>query len=256
MIPSLHDYVNREVLHIWEQSGYVGSKDYIPQLFKKIDKNPLLFIGLNPSLSKNHLAKVSKRFGLANPESMYYWKNRCRENYERAIDLIEGAEKLSSFATRFQKISKVLFPDESRWTYIDLFFWRQTKQKDFKKKLGYWKGKPLQLADFWKNQLELSFGLIKKIDPRIIVVQNALAASLFIQERALRQKLGMILSSDSYDGPGWDPFFAKKGYFQLNMNSRNIPVFFSQMLYAQGALDDYSLDRLIWHMKRALSSAP
>ncbi len=254
MISSLSDYVNTEVLRIWEHSDFVKPQDYIPCLCKKIDRNPLLFIGLNPSFSEKHLQAVCKTLDLAGLKHIHMWENRCEENYQRAKDLIEQAAKHSSFHSRFQKMSNALFGKETMWTYIDLFFWRETKQADFEKRLGYKRGKPVKWVDFWKKQLELSFRLVKEINPKIILVQNALIASLFMQEQELRHELGIDLSSDSYDSPDTDPFFNQYGYHHLTMNGRRIPIFFSGMLYAQRALDNFSFDRLVWQMKRALGS--
>lgn len=116
-------------------------------------------------------------------------------------------------------------------------FYRMTSQSKFKK-LIYIDKRETELNTFARKQIMLSKQLIKIMQPKLIVVANAFASTLF-NEEMYKHKIH---------------FDEDKGYhlLELDPNKPKTPVFFSSMLTGQRALDNYSFDRLHWHIKKAL----
>ena len=85
---------------------------------------------------------------------------------------------------------------------------------------------------FGQKQLELSTELIAYADPKMIVVANALASRLF---------------KDTYSAE----FDNVHGYYAIELNGRSVPVFLASMLTGQRAMDNFSYERLKWHIKKA-----
>ena len=129
--------------------GYVASK---PE-----NKN-ILFVGMNPSYISGSV-----------PESYIYDVDKAVKDYPRHYMNFESL------------ISKTRYKDD--WTYIDLFFFRETDQK--------------KLELFFKNdikfivdQLLVTHEIIKFINPKIIVVANMGAANFFgINKVSLKENL-------------------------------------------------------------------
>ena len=123
---------------------------------------------------------------------------------------------------------KIFIPFE----HIDLFFYRETNQNNFKSKIFY---PDKNLNHFGRQQIKISFAAIKSINPRVIIINNALSSDIF--KKVFDKQL----------------FFNKaRGWHEIKINGEKVPIFFSSMLGGQRPLDNHSWERLKWHIMKAL----
>ena len=118
------------------------------------------------------------------------------------------------------------------YEHVDIFFLRETNQTEVKKVI-FDKGESLN--EFAKAQIKLSFKIIEETKPKVILVINALASKIYYNEFLHNQNIN------------------ENGYYFTNIGRRKIPTFLSGMLTGQRALDNYSLERLGWHIKQVIN---
>ncbi|WP_299665223.1 hypothetical protein [uncultured Polaribacter sp.] len=211
-----------------------AEKEYrrYPLLPEKVYKNKLLFIGINPSFTK----------GSTIPEKD---KNNDIGFYSEQLD------QSKKDIPYFEKIKEVANFCKTEWTHLDLFFLRETNQKIIEKL-------SLENIEFLNAQLRISFEIIEKSEPKLIIVSNAFASEFFGKMKAKHHLLNNIWRS-------FDLFFYnderknKKstfnyeiGTYEIELNNKKIPIIFSGMLSGQRALDIGSLERLKWQSKMIL----
>jgi hypothetical protein len=178
----------------------------VPQSIKM---NSIIMIGINPAFGKDALSD-----NLDN-----YYQDNHNEVNERMIPY-------------FQKMKDLL--GVLSWSHLDLVYIRETNQNKIVNLLKTHSGK-----DFIYQNLMISKEIIEEIQPKIIVVANALA----------RQFLGFKES-------GWMDFkfeFDDEiGTYKVvgNPKLENTTIFFSSMLSGQRALDVGSFERLKWHINK------
>ena len=228
--------LNNKISELWNRHPLeVRGKNH-PLYYPKFKTEGILFIGINPSFSIKGFKQTLKgtEYEGIDIEKFYSFDNQDFD-VEKAIAIEASARKQHDYFQRFNKIAKETGKD---WEHIDLFLYRQTSQSDFKKIIGFSnKNGKLSLNEFGREQLDLIREKIKKIAPKVIVVVNALASEILRKE--------FVIEKLDYD--------SKDGFQRLEIDETKIPIFFSGMLTGQRALDNGSFDRLIWHIKRALS---
>lgn len=214
--------INNEILTLFEKQE--NKPEYLPYFFPKdVKVNPdLLFIGINPSITKKTRGKIKKE--------NYSIKNI--HNQEIINEIKTQDESLRETLPYFNKIQNMVNNNEiERYECIDLFYERKTSQK---KILAISKNNSVELSDFGEKQFEITKKVIKKINPKIIVVINALASKIF-------RNIYNITDND---------FDAEIGTYKKTIfNDKEIIIFFSGMLSGQHALDNESFNRLKWHIK-------
>ena len=216
--------INNEILTLFEKQE--NKPKYLPYLFPKdVKVNPdLLFIGINPSITKKTRGKIKKE--------NYSIKNI--HNQEIINEIKTQDESLRETLPYFNKIQDMVNNNEiEKYECIDLFYERKTSQK---KLLAISKKNKdsVELSDFGEKQFEITKKVIEKINPKIVVVINALASKIF------RNKYN-ITDND---------FDAEIGTYKKTIfNDKEIIIFFSGMLSGQHALDNESFNRLKWHIK-------
>jgi hypothetical protein len=129
------------------------------------------------------------------------------------------------------------FHPTGEWNHIDLFAIRHTSQSEVVAALRLNEDASFS-SWFVGEQIELALSLMAELRPPAVVVVNALGSS--IVKRYLRKQ---------------NPDFAmddETGFYWSTINGRRAPFFFSGMLTGQRAIDNHSLERLIWHVRRAL----
>lgn len=109
-------------------------------------------------------------------------------------------------------------------------------------------GKP-----FLNEQLDISFDIIQKAKPKLIVVTNALAAEFFGKMKSIHhsnnfEKIwrGYNLFFEDEQKQTFDPSI---GAYRINLGDQNVPLILSGMLSGQRALDIGSFERLKWQIK-------
>ncbi|MBN2662279.1 MAG: hypothetical protein JXR68_01405 [Bacteroidales bacterium] len=176
---------------------------------KETQNNSIMYIGLNPSYP--HLDyQMSERL-------FYDEYQQTHHAYFKQIEQFHNTIK-----------------HDINWTHFDLLILRETKQAVVKKLSS-----KRDVREFIKKNLELSIYIIKKSNPKIIVVVNTLSKEL------LRNPMwcGYSLSWDNQIGTY---------RFLKESPLANTPVFFSGMLSGQRALDIGSRERLSWQIKKTL----
>jgi hypothetical protein len=197
-----------QIESIWQDDKYKSvpfiERGYAVQ--RDIPFGSILFIGINPSYSERK-TKVQ--------ESFFYGNHQQQEVYQ--------------YFKKFQDIAKKTKID---WSHLDLLYIRQTDQKIVKALFNDTIGN-----EFLKKQLAISMSIIEKSKPKIIVVSNAYARDLFINECNIKTVFDESIGTHKIIN---------------NIDLEGTPVFFTSMLTGQRALDNGSYDRLVWHINYTL----
>lgn len=235
----MNDYIDIEydyrekVLEIWKKYRDLdvlldpkNEHRQHPLLPKTVDKDCILFIGVNPSFTKRSIIPENQR------KIGFY--ETSKDSDFKDIPYFEKMKELANYC-------------ETPWTHIDLFFMRETKQSVIRT-LGY------SAIDFLNAQLEISFEIIERANPKIILVTNALASEFFGKLKTHHKGFTKIWR-------GYDLFFegdnttfnSDLGAYEINLNDRKVPLILSGMLSGQRALDIGSFERLKWQTKMILN---
>jgi hypothetical protein len=242
------DRVNQESLALWRKTFNEQDDVLLPLIVPPIKKNCLLFVSLNPSHNVPGIRDFLQNTNFAdlNVDDFFNWQEcveRWSDNKQKTSDLqtaqeIEIISRINySFFAKFREIAEELKID---WEHIDLFFFRATSQRAFIERyfnnyrLKNYKRKG-DLQGILCSQLELSIKLIDSANPKIIVVANACASKILAQEFCTI-------------------FNEVLGCHEINLNNRKVPVFLVSMLTGQRQLDQYSYQRLKWHIGRVINN--
>jgi len=224
---------NYKILNLWKKHFKNREDVLTPGIYPNLAKNSLLFIGLNPSFSKRGFSTILKdsKFNSIDPPEFYRWANYSEEVYKTAIELEELAILKYQY---FKKMKNLAEGFNLAFAHIDLFNVRLTSQKEFKTKI--YNGS--EINDFGASQLSIAYEIIQDLSPIAIVVANALASNIL--------KDVDVFKTESSDSLGCD---------HLEYSGRKVPVFFSSMLSGQRALDNFSFQRLQWHIRYVLTTS-
>ncbi len=120
-----------------------------------------------------------------------------------------------------------------------MFYFRETNQGETKKRIGYPNNKEKSILNkFALAQLDILKEIIIGINPKVIVVVNAFASDII-------NDYGLFKINKNE--------FEMEGYDILEIDNKNIPIIFSSMLTGQRALDNHSLRRLKWIIKKSIT---
>ncbi len=237
-----NEYINQKILSLWKKYDGKSGKLY-PLLFPEFKKNSILFIGLNPSFNKKEINKVNEGTDIQHIDFVKYCRKTNKNlNPNYLIKLEENAQKKPyPYFSKFSEIAKEL--DFATWEHIDLFFYRLTSQKEFKRVVEYKEDKNKirfnNFNNFGEEQLKISLEIIKKINPKVIVVTNAFSSDIINKHSLFKFK---IITKQ----------FETLGYDFLDIDNKKIPIFFSSMVTGQRALDNHSLRRLKFDIKKTI----
>ncbi len=235
--------INDKIIEIWRQyqNDYPEATKLSPMQFHDLpDHVDILFLGINPSFNDT-MEPMREIFTFNN----FNEENRSRmiEYDSSTVDWVhrDGATPRSLFA----KILRLFEQDKNRVfrnlqnpaisiEFLDLFFIRETHQVNMQKTLF---ARPRQFSDFAKQQLDISMRLIQQLTPKMIVVMNKKAAE-FLLERIITED-----EDKRYD--------VEIGTYKSTLNHSlptPIPIICSGSLTGGYNLDNYSFERLRWHM--------
>ena len=198
-----------------------------PLLPKTVKKNAILFIGINPGFSKRRTQEI------INKEIEFY-------------PFISNEEGDITYFKQFKKIAS--YCNNSEWTHLDLFFLRETNQEVIEKLSP-------DYNDFLQEQLDITFEIINRMEPKIIVVSNSLASEFFGKKKQKHspyfdnKKIWMGHNLDFKED-----FNTEIGTYTIKVGNKETPIIFCGMLSGQRALDLGSLERLKWQIKMILDS--
>lgn len=131
------------------------------------------------------------------------------------------------------------FMEDGAWNHVDLLAVRHTNQSELSGALALGTQEAFA-STFVAAQLEVCLELAAALAPPVVVVVNALAATLLKWHLKAHADL-------EFDPAG--------GHHRGKLGSQVIPWFFSGMLTGQRAIDNHSLERLIWHVRRAVAAS-
>jgi len=198
---------------LWESAKDGKLKEVVKRNYaieKEIPQNALLFVSMNPS---------------------------CNKGDERGGGFVDVNKAQHPFFTAIRDFYKsIIVKRKPLMAHYDLLFIRETNQKT----VLSWE-KDEDNKDFFEKQESISKEIIKKAEPKIIVVLNAGARELFKK-----------LFGDNA------PFCDSLGtyMYKLNENDKGTPVLFSGMLSGRRSLDNGSKESLKWHIEHILKNYP
>lgn len=228
---NIEDNYKEQILKIWDDFKdlkELNEKECEYRQFpispKTVEKNSILFIGINPSFGKSK--KVSDI-----PEKLEFYPKKN----DKTKDI-----------PYFEKFKEVTRDSNMGWTHLDLLYIRETNQKVIADMMKKEKG-----INFINRQLDISFDIIEKSNPKIIIVTNALAAEFFGKMKKVHK------NSFTKIWKGFNLDFKKDfdneiGTYRIPLNGKQVPIIFSGMLSGQRALDLGSLERLKWQINMIL----
>ena len=207
----LSPFIESDLANIWGNPKYLSLHKYNYYFPSAVENNAILFIGLNPSLSEEDLASNVYTLSQRNNKNQYFKK----------------FEDISEFCN-------------TKWTHLDLLFFRETHQSSIKDILEGSNG-----VGFIWEQLQISKRIIEASHPKIIVVCNKLSGRFLGKERKGKDNvwIGFNFSPIEYIGAAIEKSFWN-----------NIPVFFTRPLSGMGVIDNSSYDQLKLQIKEALTS--
>jgi len=138
---------------------------------REILKNSITFLSLNPSFNQKKNKEESKGYSPIEPYPLIDWN---------------ASTPVNPFYKKFYNLGEVIKP----WTAIELLYIRETEQKQLESKFA---SKYATEKDkvFVINQMKLTFEILREINPKIVVVSNALAVKLidkYLTELNLKQE--------------------------------------------------------------------
>lgn len=178
-----------------------------------IPDNSLLFIGINPSFSREQ--EPSK------PQEYFY------EHTQES-----GHKYFNKFALLGRELKYL-------WSHWDLLLARETKQTLVQEIVNKKDG-----VNFVVENLELSKRILESTRPLAIIVNNTLARTYLGKDKCKGTNIWM-----GYDFK-WDD---EIGTYRISTKGSKLQgkcVFFTSMLTGQRALDNGSFERLKWQIKR------
>ena len=173
---------------------------------RELPHDDVLFVGMNPAFGKDD-----------NLGSFMY-------------DVAEKGNDFFKAIVKFAETSSLKYSNPS---HHDLLFVRHTRQKDV---LDLFADKASN--EFLGRQLDLSAEIIRALSPKLIVVLNAGARSLF---------------ESRFKADADCPYDYRLGAYRFIVND-STPVLFSSMLSGQRALDNGSKRSLQWHINHILEN--
>lgn len=221
---SLAERLNERLNEIWS-THFAGDADVLsPRYLLPINPVRLLFVGINPSFSEEHILKALRADGVdASPRSYFRWPTYW-QTYDQAKEH-EASLKEKKTYKRFWgphwQIAEAL--GESSWDHLDLFPIRETEQTSVSALL---KRDP----DLKRELLEVFWQALKGYQAKMIIVANAEASDTLKHALVFSEEHGCYRLDDAF-------------------------VFLSGML-TNGAMDKHSRERLVWHLKQVWKTLP
>jgi hypothetical protein len=210
--------INKQIIQLWKQ--YPNDRgNRIPLLFPHSEDGCLLSIGFNPSFSRN----LQNR----NWEHPYdiTMLDRINEN-----QIIKQEKETQYSLPYFKPLAEMAAKFELPWSHLDDFMLRENSQTQVLNVVYPHN----EFTPFGKKQFDLFAKALQRSTPRVIVVNNAKASSII--------KTHLQLEYQPIDGC----------YYASKDKNIKAPFFLGGMLTGQHAVDRFSRERLIWHIKTKL----
>lgn len=148
-------FVDKKLEHIWS-AHYKENKKVISPLYQiELLKNEIIFLSFNPSLTPKAKKDATVEFYPHPPYCM--------------IDCRRDKKEMYPFFRKFHEIGEML---NQPWTMLDLLYQRESTQEELMSKYD---SRIINQEDkeFLKNQIMLTFEILEKIKPKVVVISNA-----------------------------------------------------------------------------------
>lgn len=238
--------INGRLTDIWEKYVTNGhyKTDYAPLYRTDLRHDGLLFVGLNPSFNTGHPSIKHYNYNGRSGKVGFLWDPSWPLNTDRTrIDSLSRHERQVStpgnslyyktYFSIFETIKNDLkkYKVNIDWEYTDIFFFREKNQKKAMNLIynSASKGIKKTLTPFAEDQLKVFKQLVCEINPRAIILNNALASHIVL---------------DNYTSCTFD---TKTGCYWWKECGEEIPLF-ARGTMQYGRLDSYEKERLVWHI--------
>ncbi len=233
-----HYYLNDVIKELWNKY-YLSFHDYHQEVMKRVPsflpvpetKGKILFIGLNPAYQERK--ETHENF-----INYSYTPNVTIDEIVK-FSTINNDSKIKSKSNKLyygkyfnilHKIAKNLGGDG--FEHCDLFLMRETDSKIVKRMVEKTDG---NLNDFGTEQLIILKTHIAILDPKVIIIPNAMAAEYYRK---------IILNNSNED--------KEKGVYYTEINNKKTPTILCGS-WQYGRLDKYTEDILVRHIRNAMN---
>ena len=231
-----HYYLNNQITVLWNKFNILFD-DYYKEVMNRVpnylnkpkSNNKILFIGLNPAFQerkethKNYI-NYSYSASITKDEIISFSKIN-NDSKDASSDHYYG-----KYFNMLHNFAKNL--GEDGFEHCDLFLMRETDSKMVKKMVENTDG---ALNEFGIAQLNILKTHIANLNPKVIIVPNAMAAEYYRQ---------IILNNSNVD--------KEKGVYYTEINNKKISTILCGS-WQYGRLDKYTEAILVRHIKTVLS---
>jgi hypothetical protein len=230
-----HYSLNEDIKKLWNKTDDF-SNDYHKEVMKRVPsflpvpetKGKILFIGLNPAFQERketHKNFINYSFNSEiKIEDINYFSNINKDSKDPKSD-----HYYSKYFKIFHSFAKKL--DKNGFEHCDLFLMRETDSKIVKQMVE----KEGVLGGFGIDQLNILKLHIANLNPKVIIIPNAMAAEYYKQ---------IILQDSTIDD--------EKGVYYTEINNKKIPTILCGS-WQYGRLDKYTEAILLRHIKSAMN---
>ena len=231
-----HYYLNNKITELWNRFNVLFD-DYHNEVMNRVpsylsipkSKDKILFIGLNPAFQQR--IETHKNF------INYSYSATITIDEIISFSKINSDSKDASSDYYYGKYFNILHNFAKNlggdgFEHCDLFLMRETDSKTVKKMVENTDG---VLNEFGIEQLNILKSHIVNLNPKVIIIPNAMAAEYYRQ---------IILQNSKIDD--------EKGIYYSEINNKKIPTILCGS-WQYGRLDKYTEAILLRHIKSAMN---
>ena len=231
-----HYSLNNQITDLWKKFNVLFD-NYNKEIMNRVpsylnkpkSNNKILFIGLNPAFQvrkETHKNFINYCFDSEiTIEDINYFSNINKDSKDPKSD-----HYYSKYFKIFHDFAKNL--GEDGFEHCDLFLMRETDSKMVKKIVENADG---SLNEFGIEQLNILKTHISNLQPKVIIIPNAMAAEYYRQT---------LLNNSIVD--------QEKGLYYTEINNKKIPTILCGS-WQYGRLDKYTEAILVRHIKMAMN---
>lgn len=231
-----HYYLNNQITELWNKFNCLFD-DYHKEVINRVpsylnkpkSNNKILFIGLNPAFQERketHKSYINYTYSASiTTDEIISFSKINNDSKDTSSDHYYGKyfNILHNFANNL---------GEDGFEHCDLFLMRETDSKMVKKMVENTAG---VLNEFGIEQINILKIHIANLNPKVIIIPNAMAAEYYSQ---------IILKNSKIDD--------EKGIYYSEINNKKIPTILCGS-WQYGRLDKYTEDILVRHIRNAMN---
>ena len=221
--------INQKLMDLWEETPIEYTCGRMPYFQDEREKGQVIFMGLNPSFSIGGYKSCLEDTVFRDIDLSEFYSFPASDNFniETALEIERKTKENYVYFTPFKDIMSGI---DIGWQSMDFFYLRETSQKILRDKIFQ---TAENLNGFGLSQMKITKDLLEQVEPKMIVVVNALGSRLF-------KKSFQAEFDDTH------------GCYFTQLGDKSVPTFLTSMLSGQRALDTFSKERLRWHIRKML----